>query len=261
MGKSGNICCIFVGEKKKIMNGLLENGADPMGQAIKDYFETGHAEKLRVFSSQFEEDEMPVTTLFRTEKEMSVLERKALDLCRGKVLDVGAGAGCHSLVLQEKGLDVTAIDISPLSVEVMKRRGVRNAYEVNLFDESFTGCYDTVLMLMNGSGIVGRLERLALFFRKMKQLLAPNGFILMDSSDLRYIYEDEDGAMDIDLNAGYYGELDFTMQYRQVKGETFDWLYIDFDLLSCYASENGFKAELIKAGSHYDYLARLTVSD
>lgn len=243
------------------MNGLLENSADPMGQAIKDYFETGRAGKLRVFSSQFDEDEMPVATLFRTEKDMSALERKALELCRGKVLDVGAGAGCHSLVLQNKGLDVTAIDISPLSVDVMRRRGLRNAYEANLFDESFTGCYDTVLMLMNGSGIVGRLERLSLFFRKMKQLLAPDGFVLMDSSDLRYIYEDEDGAMDIDLNAGYYGELDFTMQYKQIKGKTFDWLYIDFDLLSYYASENGFKAELIKAGPHYDYLARLTVSD
>lgn len=243
------------------MSVLLDEKSDPMGTAIRDYFETGRAGKLRVFSSQFEEDEMPVATLFRTEDAMSGLERKALSLCRGKILDVGAGAGCHSLVLQRRGLDVTAMDISPLSVDVMRRRGVEKAYEADLFDESFTGCYDTVLMLMNGSGIVGRLERLPLFFRRMKQILAPEGMILMDSSDLRYIYEDEDGAMDIDLNAGYYGELDYTMQYKQIKGKTFDWLYIDFDLLSYYAAENGFKAELIENGPHYDYLARLTVSD
>lgn len=243
------------------MSVLLDEKSDPMGTAIRDYFETGRAGKLRVFSSQFEEDEMPVATLFRTEDAMSGLERKALSLCRGKIFDVGAGAGCHSLVLQRRGQDVTAMDISPLSVDVMRRRGIEKAYEADLFDESFTGCYDTVLMLMNGSGIVGRLERLPLFFRRMKQLLAPDGMILMDSSDLRYIYEDEDGAMDIDLNAGYYGELDYTMQYKQIKGKTFDWLYIDFDLLSYYAAENGFKAELVENGPHYDYLARLTVSD
>ncbi len=176
----------------------------------------------------------------------------------GRVLDVGAGAGCHSLALQERGADVTAIDISPLSVDVMLRRGVKDARVADLFDESFAGCYDTVLMLMNGSGIVGRLERMPLFFRRMKLLLAQGGQVLMDSSDLRYIYEDEDGAMDIDLNARYYGELDFRMQYKKVKGAPFGWLYVDFDTLAGYARESGFRAELVAEGEHYDYLARLS---
>lgn len=237
---------------------MLDSGRDPMGQAIRDYYETGRAGRLRVFSPQFEEDEMPVAMLFRTEAEMPPLERKALELCRGRVLDVGAGAGCHSLALQERGMEVTAIDISQLSVDVMLRRGVKTAWETDLFDESFVGCYDTVLMLMNGSGIIGRLERLPLFFQRMKQLLAPGGQVLMDSSDLRYIYEDEDGAMDIDLNAGYYGELDFQMQYKKVKGEPFRWLYVDSDTLAGYARENGFRVELVADGGHYDYLARLS---
>ena len=237
---------------------VLDSGRDPMGQAIRDYYETGRAGRLRVFSPQFEEDEMPVAMLFRTEAEMPPLERKALELCRGRVLDVGAGAGCHSLALQERGMEVTAIDISQLSVDVMLRRGVKTAWETDLFDESFVGCYDTVLMLMNGSGIIGRLERLPLFFQRMKQLLAPGGQVLMDSSDLRYIYEDEDGAMDIDLNAGYYGELDFQMQYKKVKGEPFRWLYVDSDTLAGYARENGFRVELVADGGHYDYLARLS---
>ena len=238
--------------------GILDVGKDPMGHAIRDYFETGRAARLRVFSPQFEEDEMPVATLFRAETEMPPLERQALDLCRGRVLDVGAGAGCHALVLQGRGLEVAAIDVSPLSVEVMRRRGVEHAWESDLFDEAFTGCYDTVLMLMNGSGIIGRLERMPLFFRRMKQLLASGGQVLMDSSDLRYIYEDEDGVMDIDLNAGYYGELDFQMQYKKVKGEPFRWLYVDSDTLAGYARENGFRAELVAKGGHYDYLARLS---
>ena len=237
---------------------VLDSGRDPMGQAIRDYYETGRAGRLRVFSPQFEEDEMPVAMSFRTEAEMPPLERKALELCRGRVLDVGAGAGCHSLALQERGMEVTAIDISKLSVDVMLRRGVKEASVADLFDESFAGCYDTVLMLMNGSGIIGRLERMPLFFRRMKRLLAPGGQVLMDSSDLRYIYEDEDGAMDIDLNAGYYGELDFQMQYKKVKGEPFRWLYVDSDTLAGYARENGFRAELVAKGGHYDYLARLS---
>ena len=237
---------------------LLAEGKDPMGQAIRDYFETGHAGRLRVFSPQFDEDELPVAALFRTEERMPKLERTALDLCRGRVLDVGAGAGCHSLALQQKGLDVTAIDISPLSVEVMRCRGVKSAVAADLFDETFAGCYDTVLMLMNGSGIIGRLERMPLFFRRMKQLLAAGGQVLMDSSDLRYVFENEDGSWDIDLNAGYYGELEYQMQYQKVKGESFDWLYVDFDTLAFHAQANGFRAELMEEGGHYDYLARLS---
>ncbi len=237
---------------------ILKEDKDPMGQAIREYYEKGRAGRLRVFSSQFDEDEMPVDTLFRTYDQMPSLERRALELCRGRVLDVGSGAGCHSLILQERGADVTAIDISPLSVKVMTHRGVKQVREADLMDEAFVGSFDTILMLMNGSGIIGRLERMPLFFRRMKQLLAPGGCVLMDSSDLRYVFEDEDGVLDIDLNAGYYGEVDFRMQYKQIKGEPFDWLYVDFDTLSYHARENGFKAELIEEGEHYDYLVRLS---
>lgn len=240
-----------------IQTDLLTADKDPMGAAILDYLEHGKADKLRVFSSQFDEDEIPVRTLFRTEKQMSPLERTALQLASGRILDVGAGSGCHSLALQAAGKEVEAIDISPLSVEAMRRRGVEQAVQANLFSDSFCGAYDTLLMLMNGSGIIGRLENLPAFFRKAKQLLRPGGSILMDSSDLRYLYEDEDGSFVIDIAGDYYGEVDFRMQYKQVEGDPFDWLYIDFQTLSLYAAQNGFTAELVKEGKHYDYLARL----
>ena len=237
--------------------GLLSPHKDPMGAAIADYFTKGRAAKLRVFSSQFDEDEIPAEQLFRTFDEMPILEQEALRRATGKILDCGAGSGCHALALQDMGKQVEAIDISPLSVETMQKRGVRQAYCVNLFDEHYLQKFDTILMLMNGSGIIGKLENMSTFFAKMKQLLNPGGCIYMDSSDLRYLFEDEDGSFLIDLAGGYYGEIDFRMQYKQVKGDTFDWLYIDFQTLSYYASENGFRAELVKEGEHYDYLACL----
>lgn len=231
-----------------------------MGAAIADYYKNGRAGKLRVFSSQFDEDEIPVDQLFRTFDEMPALEQTALQLAQGSILDCGAGSGCHALALQEMGKQVQAIDISPLSVEVMRKRGVREVYQVNLFDNQYLQKFDTILMLMNGSGIIGKLENMEAFFAKMKQLLHPGGRIYMDSSDLRYLFEDEDGSFLMDLAGDYYGEIDYRMQYKQVKGEPFDWLYVDFQTLSYHASANGFKAEFIEKGEHYDYLACLTMA-
>ena len=198
----------------------LSMDKDPMGRAIYDYFKTGRAGKLRVFSSQFDEDELPVVDLFRTFDQMPLLEQTALHLAHGRILDVGAGSGCHSCALKDLGKESLAIDISPWSVEVMQRRGL-NAHLTNVFDERFTGQFDTILMLMNGSGIIGKLKNMPVFLTRIKQLLAPGGCVLMDSSDLRYLYEDEDGSYVIDLAADYYGEVDFQMQYGKIKGDSF----------------------------------------
>ena len=221
---------------------ILSAEKDPMGAAISDYFNHHRADRLRVFSSQFEEDEIPVKELFRSIQSMPILERTALQMATGRILDVGAGSGCHALALQEMGKDVCAIDISPLSVEVMKQRGVNDPRLINLFDETFSETFDTILMLMNGSGIIGRLNNMPEFFQRMKRILRPGGCIV------------------IDLAGDYYGEIDFQMQYKDVKGDTFDWLYVDFQTLSLYASECGFKAELIKEGKHYDYLVKLSIA-
>lgn len=230
-----------------------------MGLAIYDFHKTGKAKKLIVHSSMFDDDEIPVTTLFRKFKDMPELEQIALEQAEGRILDVGAGSGCHCVALAEMGKSCTAIDISGLSVEVMKEKGV-DARCINLFDESFVGQYDTILMLMNGTGIIGRLENMQKFFIRMKHLLAPGGRILIDSSDLRYLFEEEDGSLMIDLADDYYGLVDFQMEYNKVLGEPFDWLYVDFDTLSLYAEQNGFKAEMIAEGEHYDYLAALSLA-
>ena len=227
-----------------------------MGAAILDYQTKGKAGKLSILSSMFEEDEMPVKHLFRNLEEMPILEQKALSLAKGKVLDVGAGAGCHALALQAQSIAVKAIDISPLSCEAMELRGVKDVECINLFDEHLESGFDTILLLMNGTGIAGKIENLPALFNRLKALLNKGGQILIDSSDIKYIYENEDGSFDINLNAAYYGEVDYQMVYKDVKGDSFDWLYVDFPLLKSIAESCGLHGELIAEGEHYDYLAR-----
>lgn len=230
---------------------------DPMGTAILDFQRFGKADKLHVLSSMFEDDEMPVEYLFRNKTEMPKLEQRALSLAKGRILDVGAGAGCHALVLQNEGMTVKAIDISPLSCEAMKLRGLNDVECVDLFDIKLQGHYDTILLLMNGTGIAGKISKLPNLFQQLQRLMNENAQILIDSSDLKYVYENEDGSFDIDLNNSYYGEIDYQMVYKNIKGEPFYWLYVDFPLLKAVANSCGLNAELIEEGEHYDYLARL----
>ena len=238
-----------------------------MGRAIAEYWKAKTADRLRVFSPMFEEDEIPLTTLFRSYEDMPEIERKALDMAKGRILDVGAASGCHSLVIQERGLDVTAIDISPLSVETMKERGVKKVIEQDFF--TLEGQFDSILMLMNGIGIVGTLERMPEFFKQLDKILAPGGQVLCDSSDISYVFEDErlrvgddtsgmEGMIDIPNEMDYYGEHSFRMQYKNTIGEPFDWLYIDADTLKEKAVRNGYAVEVVAEGEHYDYLARIT---
>lgn len=235
----------------------LPEQEDPMGAAIRDYFRQGKSAQLKVLSSLFDDDEMPVPHLFRSYHEMPPLEQRALNEARGKVLDVGAGAGCHALALQERGLDVTAVDISPLSCETMKERGVANVECVNIFNQRFQARFDTLLLLMNGTGIAGKLSRLPQLLSRLKQLMNPGAQILIDSSDLRYVYEDEDGVLDVDLDGAYYGEVDYQMTYRNIIGKSFDWLYADSVVLAECCRQCGLKCEILAQGQHYDYLARI----
>ena len=228
-----------------------------MGAAIRDYFRQGKSAQLKVLSSLFDDDEMPVAHLFRSYHEMPPLEQRALNEARGKVLDVGAGAGCHALALQERGFDVTAVDISPLSCETMKERGVANVECVNIFNQRFQERFDTLLLLMNGTGIAGKLSRLPQLLSRLKQLMNPSAQILIDSSDLRYVYEDENGVLDVDLDGAYYGEVDYQMTYRNIIGKSFYWLYADSVVLAECCRQCGLKCEILAQGNHYDYLARI----
>lgn len=231
---------------------------DPLGQAVSDFYEGKKIYPLVIHSSMFDDDELPVPYLFRSLQEMPEIEQKALALAQGHILDVGAGAGCHSVALQNMGKTVTAIDISPLAVDVMKKEGISDARHCDFFtlaDESF----DTIMFLMNGAGLAGSVENLPLFFTKIKSLLSSSGQVLIDSSDVKYLYEDEDGSIEININDSYYGEFDFSFEYHNCQSDTFRWFYIDFETLADYAVESGFKIEKIMEDDNNGYLARLWI--
>ena len=230
---------------------------DLMGRAIWDYYHNQNPEDLQTETSISELDELPVKYLFRDFDEMNKIEQKALNLAFGKVLDIGAGAGSHSLYLQnERMLDVTALDISPKSIEVCKLRGIKKAVADNMLHFS-EGTFDTILLLMNGTGIFQSLNVIDVYLKKLYTLLHPKGQILIDSTDILYMFdEDEDGGVYIPAE-GYYGELDYIVHYKGESEEPIKWLYLDFNTLKNAAEHNGFKVEKVLQEED-SYLARLT---
>lgn len=231
---------------------------DLFGKALMDYQNGNYTENLITSTSISDEDELPLPYLFRSYKDMPKLEQKALQLAKGTILDVGCGAGSHSLYLQEKGLEVKAIDTSKGAVEVSKLRGVKNVELKNILDE--TGTFDTILLLMNGTGIFQEMSQVSKYLKHLKSLLKPNGQILIDSSDIKYMYEDDDGGVWQDMNATYYGELDYFLSYKGEKEAPMKWLYLDFKTFKQECASVGLQCKLVMEGSHYDYLAQLTSS-
>jgi cyclopropane fatty-acyl-phospholipid synthase-like methyltransferase len=233
---------------------------DLFGQAIHDFYFNNTPENLITETSISEADEMDVSYLFRAYEKMPSLEQKAIDLSFGRVLDVGCGAGSHSLILQNKlQLDVTAIDISAKAIETCIARGLTKTQVINLLDVEENKQYDTILLLMNGTGIFGTLKEMPKYLSKLKTLLHPKGQILIDSSDIIYMFdEDEDGGKWIP-GTNYYGELTFKLQYKNQSEAEFPWLYLDYNTLQNAATDNNFHCELVQEGEHFDYLAKLTL--
>lgn len=233
---------------------------DLFGKAILDFQTNNSPEDLITETTISEEDEMSVAYLFRSYDEMPLMEQKALQLAKGKILDVGCGAGSHSLSLQnERNLDVTSIDISPNAIEACTLRGLKKAKVqdvMTLENEK----YDTILLLMNGAGMCGKLKNIPNFLLKLKSLLNPGGQILLDSSDIIYMFDDdEDGGKWIPSQNEYYGEIVFNISYKGEKEKPFDWMFIDYNTLQNAALDNGFQCELLLEGEHFDYLAKLSI--
>ncbi len=233
---------------------------DIFGTAIRDFYNQEYFEDIIVQAPDFDDDIIPVSYLFRTYSEMPVIEQKALDLAYGKVLDIGCGAGSHALYLQnEKKLTTKAIDISEGAIETCNKRGITNAVIQDIFtlkNEKF----DTLLLLMNGSGIIGTLNNIDRFFTQIKTLLHPGGQVLLDSSDISYLFADDDGSFWVDASAAYYGEMRYKLKYKKLESDWFDWLYIDYNTLQNAANANGFLCELLCNGENNDYLAKLIIN-
>lgn len=225
---------------------------DILGQALHDQYYQNKPDKLWIHNQYGPKEEMPLDIYFREVTEMPDLELRALKECKGKVLDIGAGAGSHALLLQQNGFDVTALDISGMGVGVTRARGVINTIEADIFDYSETK-YDTLLLLMNGIGLAGTLDNLKLFLAHTKTLLKPGGQLLFDSSDITYLYEDGLPAAE-----KYFGELWYQYEYKAQKTEWFKWLYIDPVTLTGLATAEGWKVEILLEDEYDQYLARLT---
>jgi SAM-dependent methyltransferase len=226
---------------------------DVFGEALKDQFYKPPSETLWVHNSYDDPEEMPVDIYFREEQEMPDLELKALKLCIGKVLDVGAGVGSHALILQNRGFDVTGMDISAAAVEIMKQRGLKKAIEGDILKYK-EDQFDTLLFMMNGIGLTGTIAGLTSFLKKVKSLLKPGGQLVFDSSDLSYLYQE----VAFPLN-GYYGEVSFRYEYKSVKGSWFKWIYVDQETLKSLAKKQGWIVEIVFEDGQDQYLARLSL--
>jgi SAM-dependent methyltransferase len=233
---------------------LLRDPWKPHGLALLDYFHGDTEAQVIVHSENGEHIDFSVSIFFRKPPQFSTLEKTALDLCRGRVLDIGAGTGCHSLFLQDHGFSVCAIDILPEAVEIMTRRGVHHALCADIF--SFHGGpFDTLLMMMNGVGVVANLSGLERFLRKSHKLLSREGQILLDS--------EEPGGVPGQKHAErrpnkYRGELRLQLEYNGEFGPPFESLYVDPDTLDHYASKTGWSCKVILQEDDGGYLAQLT---
>ncbi|MCC9137773.1 class I SAM-dependent methyltransferase [Pontibacter silvestris] len=230
---------------------------DPMGAAMLDYLQGALDGEVTVESNLAEDDVIAVDYLFRKKEEMPEWEQLALQECRGAVLDVGAGSGCHSLVLQQQGHLVTALDISEGAVQAMYKQGVEQVLLQDVFELQSASKYDTILLLMNGIGIAGNLEGLERLLEHCKKLLQADGQILLESADILYMFEDEDGSVLLDLNAGYYGEVKYNMKYKSHESGWFNWLFVDPAVLEDYAEKHGYTFEVLYEGEAGNYLAKL----
>ncbi len=226
---------------------------DIYGQALQDFFDGKQEHQLWLNNNYGGPEEMPVEVFFRPEAEMPEAESLALQLCRGKVLDIGAGAGSHTLVLQEQNFEVTALELSPGAAAVMQKRGVKTVVQQDVFHYK-TEKFDTLLLLMNGIGLTQNLAGLDRFLQHAKQLLLPGGQLIFDSSDIAYLYE----GLPLPKNK-YYGEISYQYQYKNQLGEWFNWLYIDQKTLLKTALKNGWNGEILYEDDMDLYLAKLNL--
>lgn len=232
-----------------------DTNPDILGEALSDYFYQGKAAPLLLHTSYGTTEDMPVDWFFRDEEDFPALELEALHMCKGNILDIGAGAGSHALYLQQQGLTVTALDISPRAAWIMSERGVYNV-RCTPYHEFREAGFDTILLLMNGIGVIGHLHALSQFLDHMRQLLKPHGQILFDSSDITYLYEDQSLPAD-----KYFGEISYQFEYKGVKAPWFDWLYVDPSTMLSEAERAGWQGKLLYQDQQDQYVMRLLIAD
>jgi 2-polyprenyl-3-methyl-5-hydroxy-6-metoxy-1,4-benzoquinol methylase len=162
--------------------------SDQVKMAMNDYFSGQSDVKLIVNNNYGQPENYPIEYFFRSKYDMPEIENFAINLCTGRIIDIGSGVGPHSLFLQRLGMDVTAIDNSPVMTSILLKQGIRKVICDNVFNFQCRG-YDTAMLLMNGIGIVGTISMFQTFLKKMEEVIQHDGQLLFDSTDISYMYE------------------------------------------------------------------------
>jgi 2-polyprenyl-3-methyl-5-hydroxy-6-metoxy-1,4-benzoquinol methylase len=238
---------------------MKDNPMTLYGQALQDYYKGDHSATLQVVRDDGLEADIPVRIFFRDEDEFSYIEQLGVGLCQGKILDIGAGAGIHSLYLQKKQMNVTAIDISPEAVEIMKTRGVVNAECHDIFDFSREG-FDTLLLMSHGIGITGTVDGLQKFLKLAYKITTHTGILLFDTLDVRYTEDPKHIAYHEKNKKSHrnMGEITMQFSYKGIKGAMFSWLHLIPETLIMESDKAGWNCEIVHREPTGDYLARLS---
>jgi hypothetical protein len=228
-----------VGAARGPFDHLTRRALSPLGRALADYASGARDAVLQVHVPGFPSEPLPAAYFFRTPAEMGVVDRTALELARGRVLDVGAGAGAHAVPLVEAGLSVTALEVLPELVEILRARGVHGAFKRSVWTFTRRRPYGTVLALMNGTSLAGTLSRLGPLLERLSGLVSPDGQLLIDSTETEP------------------AELEYQLEYRGVKGPPFPQLFLSEDALRRVARKAAWSTAVV-AREGPRYLARLT---
>jgi len=237
---------------------MKEKGMEPFGQALEDFYNGKKNAEISLIREDGLEFNVPIEYFFRSSKGFSNLEKHAIRLCKGKVLDMGAGVGPHTLELQKLGLEVYAIDISSHACEIMKKRGVKNVHCTDFYNLTMD-TFDTILLLGRSIGFVGNLKGIKKFLSYCKTHLNPEGIILLDSIDFRLTQEQ------IQLNfqernrklGRYISEASFQMKYNNILGDKFKNIQIDPDTLKEITQELGLSCKILCKEEDGMYLAKV----
>jgi len=243
------------------LNGPSEYGErwGPLGRALLDFHHGATSARIMVHTDIWVDEPTPVEEFYRPDDQpLPELERTALGLCRGRTLDLGAGAGRHALELQHRGFEVTAIDVAPEAVEVMRERGVTDA-RCGDFAAVKGERFDTIVLLMHGIGLVGTLEGLTSFFDGAQNHLDSDGRIIFDSADLGIVMPEqfEEGLAEWRSGGLYPGEVEYRLSYEKLEGEPYPWLFVDPVTLADHAQVAGLRSEVVARGARGSFLARV----
>ena len=217
---------------------------DLFGRVIFDHFQGRPGDYYLRRDDNFLERDTSAR-YFRSWEEMPSHQRCLLNHARGRVLDIGAGAGQHACVLQERGLAVTAIDASPLAIEVCRARGLHDARVMEAQEMDFPAqSFDTVLMMNNNLGIGGSPGGLRGLLLHLHELVAPGGVILTDKRECECTAVNPTHAryQRWNVERGWYpGSQRLRVEYDGHCGEEFDWLMITLHDLRDLCKETGWR--------------------